>query len=125
MEISVTLTAHHAELIATPAHAGEEVRFQTAGATPAYGLADHAIEQKQFSTLPNKQFNTDVTGFRDDAFLPGRAAAGPHPDRDHVIRNSHQSLRLSRIASPTVSIPLAGHDRASRATIQGILLRDL
>jgi hypothetical protein len=72
IQIIIKLSAHHAELIARPEHVGEEVRFQTAGASPAYGLADHAIEQKQFSTLTSKQFNTDVTGFRDDAFLSGQ-----------------------------------------------------
>jgi|SRR6187402_148007 len=72
VKITVTLSAHHAELVAEPAHPGEEVRFVTAGAAPAYGLADHAVEQKKFSTLANKQFNTDVSGFSDDTFLSGQ-----------------------------------------------------
>lgn len=57
---------------AEPAHLGDEVTFVTDGAAPAFGLADHAVEQGKFSTLANKQFNTDVTGFADDAFLSGQ-----------------------------------------------------
>jgi alpha-D-xyloside xylohydrolase len=72
VRITVILQAHHAELIAEPARLGEKVTFVTGGAAPAFGLADHAVEQGQFSTLPNKQFNTDVTGFADDAFLSGQ-----------------------------------------------------
>ena len=72
VQIDITLSPHHAQLVARPEHVGAEVRFQTAGASPAFGLADHAVEQKQFSTLADKQFNTDVTGFRDDAFLSGQ-----------------------------------------------------
>lgn len=69
--LTVTITPHHATLTATPEHPGAEVRFVTGGAAPGYGLADHAVEQ-QFSTLPDKRFSTDVTGFRDDAFLSGQ-----------------------------------------------------
>ncbi|HEY9136944.1 MAG TPA: TIM-barrel domain-containing protein, partial [Terriglobus sp.] len=70
--LTIRLELHHAELIVHPNKEGAEVRFITAGASPAYGLADHAIEQKQFSTLANKQYNTDVTGFKDDRFLSGQ-----------------------------------------------------
>jgi alpha-glucosidase (family GH31 glycosyl hydrolase) len=70
--LTITLLPHHATLTVTPQHPNLEVRFLTSGATPAYGLADHAVEQKLFSTLPDKQFNTDVTGFSDDAFLSGQ-----------------------------------------------------
>jgi alpha-glucosidase (family GH31 glycosyl hydrolase) len=72
VRLIVALEPHHAEIIAMPAHPGDEVRFVTAGAAPGYGLADHAVEQKQFSTLDNKQYNTDVTGFADDSFLSGQ-----------------------------------------------------
>lgn len=72
IRITVTLQPHHAELLAEPAHPGDEVKFVSGGAMPAFGLADHAVEQKKFSTLDNKQFNTDVTGFADDAFLSGQ-----------------------------------------------------
>ena len=72
VRVTVILSPHHAELLAEPAHEGEEVRFITAGAAPGYGLADHAVEQRRFSTLENKQFNTDVTGFADDTFLSGQ-----------------------------------------------------
>lgn len=70
--LTIRLEPHHAELKVHPSKEGAEVRFITAGASPAYGLADHAIEQKQFSTLANKQYNTDVTGFKDDIFLSGQ-----------------------------------------------------
>jgi alpha-glucosidase (family GH31 glycosyl hydrolase) len=33
------------------------------------------VEQKDFSTLADKQFNTDVTGFKDDQFLSGQGQA--------------------------------------------------
>lgn len=72
VRITVILQAHHAELTAEPAHVGDEVKFVSGGAAPAFGLADHAVEQSKFSTLENKQFNTDVTGFADDAFLSGQ-----------------------------------------------------
>ena len=60
----VSLTPHHAALLLKPDVPGEEVRFQTAGAAPAYGLADHAVL--------NPNYNTDVTGFVDDSFLSGQ-----------------------------------------------------
>ncbi len=72
IRITVDLTKHHAILLAEPEHIGDEVRFVTAGATPAFGLADHAVEQKTFSTLEDKQYSTDVTGFADDEFLSGQ-----------------------------------------------------
>jgi hypothetical protein len=72
IRITVDLTRHHAILLAEPEQTGDEVRFVTAGATPAFGLADHAVEQKTFPTLKDKQFSTDVTGFADDEFLSGQ-----------------------------------------------------
>ena len=72
LRLTITLTAHQAELTAEPEHVGDEVRFITAGASPAYGLADQTVDQKMHSTLANKQFNTDVTGFADDTFLSGQ-----------------------------------------------------
>jgi Glycosyl hydrolases family 31 len=72
MRITVDLTRYHAILLAEPEQPGDEVRFVTAGATPAFGLADHAVEQKKFSTLEDKEFNTDVTGFTDNEFLSGQ-----------------------------------------------------
>jgi hypothetical protein len=75
IRITVDLKRHHAVLLAEPEQTGDEVRFVTAGAAPAFGLADHAVEQKTFSTLKDKQFNTDVTGFADDEFLSGQGHA--------------------------------------------------
>ena len=54
MRLTVRLAAHRAELIAEPQQPGEEVRFVTAGAAPAYGLADQAI-LNNFSTLTHKR----------------------------------------------------------------------
>ncbi len=71
LRLTVKLTADRAELVAEAEHPGEELRFVTAGAAPAYGLADHAVLTK-FSTLAQKQFNTDVSGFADDEFLSGQ-----------------------------------------------------
>ena len=71
MRLTVRITPHRAELVAEPLHPGDELRFVTAGAEPAYGLGDHATET-QFSTLTPKQYNTDVTGFADDQFLSGQ-----------------------------------------------------
>jgi alpha-glucosidase (family GH31 glycosyl hydrolase) len=72
LKISITLEPHHVEMLAEPQHIGDEIRFATGGAAPAYGLADHAVEQKLFSTLSDKRYNTDVTGFADDKFLSGQ-----------------------------------------------------
>ncbi|MDW5266240.1 MULTISPECIES: TIM-barrel domain-containing protein [Acidobacteriaceae] len=74
LRLTITLGAHQAEMLAEPEVQGAEVRFATGGAAPAYGLADHAVEQAKFSTLTNRQFNTDVTGFADNDFLSGQGA---------------------------------------------------
>ncbi|WP_035355616.1 TIM-barrel domain-containing protein [Edaphobacter aggregans] len=72
LRITIALALHHATLTLSSADPLSDVRFVTAGAAPAYGLADHAVEQARFSTLTNKQFNTDVTGFADDTYLSGQ-----------------------------------------------------
>jgi Glycosyl hydrolases family 31 len=72
IRITVDITKHHAILLAEPEQNGDEIRFVTSGAVPAFGLADHAAEQKTFSTLEDKRFNTDVTGFADEEFLSGQ-----------------------------------------------------
>jgi alpha-glucosidase (family GH31 glycosyl hydrolase) len=74
IQLTVTLSPHRAELVATPEHAGDELRFVTSGAAPGYGLADHAVLM-QFSTRTQKQYDTDVTGFADDQFLSGQGIA--------------------------------------------------
>ena len=71
MKLTVRIAANEAEFVAMPDDAGAELRFVTAGAAPGFGLADHAVERR-FSTLPQKQFNTDITGFSDDLFLSGQ-----------------------------------------------------
>lgn len=71
MRLTVQLSPRSAELIAKPEKTGEELRFVTGGAAPAYGLADHAI-LNNFSTLAHKQYNTDVSGFAADEFLSGQ-----------------------------------------------------
>jgi alpha-glucosidase (family GH31 glycosyl hydrolase) len=71
MRLTLELAPNRAELIAEPLHEGDELRFITAGAAPAYGLGDHASETR-FSTLAQKQYNTDVSGFADDQFLSGQ-----------------------------------------------------
>ena len=72
LTLRVTVEPHHATLTATPEHPGSEIRFVTAGAAPAYGLADHAVEQKTLSTRLNKQYDTEQSGFQDDHFLSGQ-----------------------------------------------------
>ncbi|HEY8997266.1 MAG TPA: TIM-barrel domain-containing protein [Edaphobacter sp.] len=72
LRLTITLAPHHATITLSSAEPLADVRFVTAGAAPAYGLADHAVEQAKFSTLANKQYNTDVTGFSNDAFLSGQ-----------------------------------------------------
>lgn len=74
LQLTVTLSPHMAELVATPEHPGDELRFVTAGSAPGYGLADHAV-LPQFSTLREKQYNTDISGFTDDHFLSGQGIA--------------------------------------------------
>jgi alpha-glucosidase (family GH31 glycosyl hydrolase) len=72
LQLTFTLAPHHVEILAEPQNAEQEVRFVTGGAAPGYGLADHAVEQKLFSTLPTKRYDTDVSGFVDDKFLSGQ-----------------------------------------------------
>jgi alpha-glucosidase (family GH31 glycosyl hydrolase) len=62
-KLEVSLTPHRARLRLTLPVSGEEVRIQTAGAAPAFGLADQAALRPPY--------NTDVTGFQDDHFLSG------------------------------------------------------
>jgi alpha-glucosidase (family GH31 glycosyl hydrolase) len=59
----VQLTPHTAQLHFVPLSPGVEVRFITTGAQPAFGLADDAVL--------NRNFSTDVTGFANDHFLSG------------------------------------------------------
>jgi hypothetical protein len=66
-QLNVSLTPHRASLRLTLPAAGTEVRFQTAGAAPAFGLAD------QIAIRP--PYNTDVTGFQNDHFLSGEGRA--------------------------------------------------
>jgi alpha-glucosidase (family GH31 glycosyl hydrolase) len=61
--LKVAIEAHQAHLQLMLPESGHEVRFQTAGASPAFGLADQAVLRPPY--------NTDVTGFRDDHFLSG------------------------------------------------------
>jgi alpha-glucosidase (family GH31 glycosyl hydrolase) len=61
--LEVQLTPHSAQLHFLPMSHGLEVRFVTGGAQPAFGLADDAVL--------NKNYSTDVTGFADDHFLSG------------------------------------------------------
>lgn len=72
LHIAIALRPHHAALTLTSPSPLADVRFVTGGAAPAYGLADHAVEQATFSTLSNKHYSTDVTGFADDNFLSGQ-----------------------------------------------------
>jgi len=72
LRVTITLAPHHATMTLTSAEPLADVRFITSGAAPAYGLADHAVEQVKFSTLANKQYNTDVTGFLNDNFISGQ-----------------------------------------------------
>jgi alpha-glucosidase (family GH31 glycosyl hydrolase) len=72
LRLTIALAPHHATITLASTDALADVRFVTAGAAPAYGLGDHAIEQAKFSTLANRQYNTDVTGFKNDAFISGQ-----------------------------------------------------
>ena len=74
LHLTVRLLSHRAELIASPEKPGEELRFVTSGAAPAYGLGDHAVEN-EFKPLPQRQYNTDVSGFADDTLLSGQGIA--------------------------------------------------
>ncbi|WP_187143096.1 TIM-barrel domain-containing protein [Terriglobus albidus] len=72
MSLKVTFSAHCADLEASVAEPGAELRFQTSGASPAYGLADHAVYRAKYEKAGGQWFTTDVTGFSDDAFLSGQ-----------------------------------------------------
>jgi alpha-glucosidase (family GH31 glycosyl hydrolase) len=63
-QLKISLTPNRATLHLTLPSAGTEVRFQTAGASPAFGLAD------QIAIRP--PYNTDVTNFQNDQFLSGQ-----------------------------------------------------
>jgi len=99
MRLMVKLSPHRAELIAEPLHPGDELRFQTAGAAPAYGLADHAADT-HFSTLDHKQYNTDVTGFADDEFLSGQGTT--RLVSNFIIYPRHQFAEL--LVDPSMKI---------------------
>lgn len=75
LRLTIVISPHRAELIAEPEKPGSELQFQTGGAQPAYGLADHAVWRAKFNVGKNEQFNTDLTGFSDDEFLSGQGIA--------------------------------------------------
>lgn len=70
--LKVTLSANMADLEVSVAEPAVELRFQTAGASPAYGLADHAVYLAKYEHAGGQTFSTDVTGFVDDEFLSGQ-----------------------------------------------------
>jgi alpha-glucosidase (family GH31 glycosyl hydrolase) len=61
--IAVRVTSDQVVVSVHPEQTGLSVVFKTAGAAPAFGLADHAVL--------HQPFDTDVTGFSDDHFLSG------------------------------------------------------
>lgn len=61
--LSIQLTPHHAALKLSPERPGLRVEFRGGGASPGFGLSDHAFL--------HAHYNTDVTGFTDDHFLSG------------------------------------------------------
>jgi alpha-glucosidase (family GH31 glycosyl hydrolase) len=75
LRLTVTLSEHLADMLAEVDDPGLELRFQTAGAKPAYGLADHAVWKAKFENGKSETFDTDVTGFSDDNFLSGQGIA--------------------------------------------------
>ena len=75
MRLTVKLAPHRAELIAEPQQHGEEVRFVTGGAEPAFGLADHAVLMN-FSTLAHKQSTQTLAALPTINFSLGRASRG-------------------------------------------------
>lgn len=70
--LKVTLSSNMADLEASIAEPAAELRFQTAGASPAYGLADHAVYLAKYEHAGGQTFDTDVSGFADDEFLSGQ-----------------------------------------------------
>ena len=72
LALSIEMRANEAVMTADVQPVGAEIRFVTGGATPAYGLADHAVEQKQFSADHKPFYDTEVSGFADDRFLSGQ-----------------------------------------------------
>lgn len=98
LRIAITLAAHHATLTLSSTKILGDIRFVTGGAAPAYGLADHAVEQAHFSTLPNKQYNTDVTGFVNDSFLSGQGIAHSSATSSSIPNNASPSCLSTHIA---------------------------
>jgi alpha-glucosidase (family GH31 glycosyl hydrolase) len=74
LRLTVTLSEHLVDMLAELDAPGSELRFQTSGAKPAYGLGDHAVWKAKFEGK-SESFNTDVTGFSDDNFLSGQGIA--------------------------------------------------
>ena len=62
--LTLQLSAHRAEIRIVPAREGISVVFETGGASPAFGLGDHAIIRTPY--------DTDVTGFSDEKYLSGQ-----------------------------------------------------
>jgi alpha-glucosidase (family GH31 glycosyl hydrolase) len=65
-ELSIAVSAEEAILTVSSQIEGSSVAFQFGGATPAYGLGDHATW--------NRKFDTDVTGVTDYHFLSGQGS---------------------------------------------------
>lgn len=62
-DLEIRMEAHHVLLKLLMDSPGREVRFQTGGAAPGYGLADHAFLKEHY--------DTDITGIEDNHFLSG------------------------------------------------------
>lgn len=60
----VTLTPHQADFVITPPEP-QSVQMRFAPASPAFGLADHAVTHR-------KSFDTELTGYSNDRFLSGQ-----------------------------------------------------
>lgn len=110
--VKVTLSEHLADLEASVAEPGTELRFQTGGAAPAYGLADHAVYQAKYEHAGGQSFNTDVTGFSDDAYLSGQGIS--RLVSNFVIYPKQQFAEL--LIDPTTKIV---HTSASQI-VQGV-----
>lgn len=65
--VTVTLTPNQGDFVVHP-DAPASVLLRFAGASPGYGLADHAV-------VGRKGFDTDITGYSNDRFLSGQGLA--------------------------------------------------
>lgn len=105
--LEVAVSPHHVSLRVKTPTSGDDIEFHTGGASPAYGLGDHAVLWQPFST--------DVTGFRDDHFLSGEGQQGTMRLESNFILYPRQHVAMV-LPEPTEKIIRS----SAEETVQGV-----